>query len=151
MDRVAVEAQIDEITKLLSEMEDKKSREYRELSASLSNLQDALMRDLTYEQNRIKANMELDFKQTELETNRDLKMKEMEMNQEVKLKEIESRVDQEKVRGKWGLIGAIGAGVLGLGGVIFQCFSRQKNIESLRQIKNDQGIVDRDELNMANR
>lgn len=149
MDREAIDLMIDDITKTLSEMPDKKSKEYKELSDSLRNLQNALIQDLTYEQNRIKANMEQELKEREIESNRELKMKELEMETEIKRLEIESRVRQEKTRSRWGFFGAIGAAVLGLGGVLLECFSRERRIEKLREIKDDQGIVDRDLVNLT--
>ena len=149
MDREAIDLMIDDITKTLAEMPDKKCKEYQELSASLRNLQDALIKDLTYEQNRIRANMEQELKEQELASTRELKMKELEMEAEVKRLEIESRVKQEKTRSRWGFFGAIGAAVLGLGGVLLECLSREKRVKNLREIKEEQGIVDRDLVNLT--
>lgn len=149
MDRAAIDSMIDDITRTLSEMEDKKSKEYMELSASLRNLQDSLIKDLTYEQNRIAKNMEQELKEQELKSNQEFKMKELEMESELKRLEIESRAKQEKTRSVWGFFGAIGAGALALAGVICECFSKGKRIEQLREIKEDQGLVDRDLVNLT--
>lgn len=149
MDRAAIDSMIDDITQTLSEMEDKKSKEYMELSASLRNLQDSLIKDLTYEQNRIAKNMEQELKEQELKSNQEFKMKELEMESELKRLEIESRAKQEKTRSFWGFLGVVGAAGLGLVGVICECFSRGKRIEQLREIKEDQGLVDRDLVNLT--
>lgn len=181
MDREAIDLMIDDITKTLAEMPDKKCKEYQELSASLRNLQDALIKDLTYEQNRIRANMEQELKEQEIQSNQAIKMreleikekeatakvkeaeakakesensmalriKELEMESELKQQELESRVRQEKTRARWGFFGAIGAAVLGLGGVLLECLSREKRVENLREIKEEQGIVDRDLVNLT--
>ena len=149
MDRAAIDSMIDDITRTLSEMEDKKSKEYMELSASLRNLQDSLIKDLTYEQNRIAKNMEQELKEQELKSNQEFKMKELEMESELKRLEIESRAKQEKTRSFWGFFGVIGAAALGLVGVICEGFSRGKRIEQLREIKEDQGLVDRDLVNLT--
>lgn len=149
MDRAAIDSMIDDITKTLSEMEDKKSKEYMELSASLRNLQDSLIKDLTYEQNRIAKNMEQELKEQELKSNQEFKMKELEMESELKRLEIESRTKQEKTRSRWGFLGVMGAAVLGFAGIIYEGFSKGKRIEQLREIKEDQGLVDRDLVNLT--
>lgn len=149
MDRAAIDKMIDDITKTLSEMEDKTSKEYMELSASLRNLQDALIKDLTYEQNRIAKNMEQELKEHEINATQEIKMKELDMESELKRLEIESRVKQEKTRSVWGVVGAVGAAVVGFCGVLIECFSREKRIKDLREIKDEQGIVDRDLVNLT--
>lgn len=149
MDRAAIDKMINDITKTLSEMEDKTSKEYLDLSTSLRNLQDAQIKDLTYEQNCIAKNAEQDLKKQEIKSTQEIKMKELEMEAELKRLEIESRVKQEKTRSVWGVIGAVGAAVVGFGGVLIECFSREKRIKDLREIKDEQGIVDRDLVNLT--
>lgn len=140
MDRVAVEQQIDAMTELLPTLTPG-TKEYSDLTASIRNLQDALLREETYEQNRIKANMELDLKEKEL----DLKEHEIQ----VKNVEIMERTSQEKTKSWLAFAGATIGGLAAIGTAVIGALSRRDTIRELRELKEDQGIVDRDLVNLT--
>lgn len=140
MDRQAVEMQIDAMTNLLPTLTPG-TKEYSNTAMAIRNLQDALIREETYEQNRIKNNMELDLKEKELD------LKKEEIN--AKLVEATERTKQEKTRSWLGFAGAAIGGVAAIATAIIGALSRRDSIHELKEIKDDQGIVDRDLVNLT--
>ena len=124
--RLAVEEQIDKLTQLLKEL-DPKSKEYADVCGSIRNLENALMQEVKYEQDRVQSMLDRDLKQ----------------------EEIRSGVEKEKIRARWGFFGAVFGGLAAIGTAVIAALSRRDNIRELREIKDDQGIVDRDLVNLT--
>lgn len=117
MDRATLELNIAKVLDKIEETEPG-TKEYSELSSELRNLQDALSKDISLEENRLSR---------EAET--------------------KSRNFGEKMR-FWGmvLVAAITGGFT-IGGELIKSKSKADQIEALKQIKEDQGIIDKDVYN----
>ena len=126
MEREQIEQQLNVCLDKILELEPG-SDEYHKMAKTITELQGALLKDLTYEQNRIQATMD----------------------REVKEKEIEVRGESEKARSMWGALGVIGAALVGVVVAIIDNAGKDRRIEALREIKDDQGIVDKDLYNLT--
>ena len=102
------------------------TREYTEITSALRNLRDIQARDDAYIQANSNANEERDFRREELE----------------------NQIKREKVRGIWMAIAGVGTIIGPIAVEFVRGFFKSAHLESLRVIEDDQGIVDKNRLNM---
>lgn len=129
MDRVAIEKLRDELIKEL-ETKTKGTDEFTEITTQIRNLEDVLSKDIAQEETRAKREEETRLKE----------------------KELEVRLKGERSRSIWAAIGAgLAAGLTAVGGIVVAIVngkSQDRRIDKLKTIKEDQGIIDRDVMNV---
>lgn len=125
MDRVQIEKKIDEVIEKLEET-DPGTKEFTELSVQLRNLQDSLSKDIAQEETRATRENETRLKE----------------------KELEVRLKGERSRSIWTAIGAGLAAAATVAVAFINGEYQAKRIEALKNVKEDQGIIDRDVMNV---
>lgn len=129
MDRVAIEKLRDKLVKELETMTEG-TEKFTEITTQIRNLTDVLSKDFAQEETRAKREEETRLKE----------------------KELDVRLKGERSRSIWAAIGTgLAAGLTALGGIavaILNGKSQDRRIDKLKNIKEDQGIVDRDVMNV---